>query len=131
MLKNCKATNDRGEPCRARPLRDSSFCLWHDPDQAEAVQEGRRLGGRNRRNEVTVAALFDVEGLETVPQIRRLAEIAMGDLLRQEPSVGRARAMLYLVQVALGLLLKGEIEERLQSIEAALGPRLVQRNARR
>jgi len=127
MLKTCKATNDRGEPCRAHPLRDSAFCLVHDPEQADAVQEARRLGGRNRRTEVTVATIFDVEGLESVPQIRRLAEIAMGDLLRQEPSINRARTLLYLVQVALALHMKGEIEQRLEAIEAALAPRL--RNA--
>jgi len=124
MLRTCKATNERGEPCRAHPLRDSDFCLVHDPEQADAVQEARRLGGRNRRNEATVTTLFDVEGLQTIPQIRRLAEIAMGDLLRQESSVSRARAMLYLVQVALSLHLKGEVEERLEALEAALAPRL-------
>jgi hypothetical protein len=124
MTKNCQARNDRGEPCRAHPLRDSDFCLLHDPEQADAVQEARRLGGRNRRTEVTVATIFDVEGLESVPQIRRLAEIAMGDLLRQEPSITRARTLLYLVQVALALHMKGEIEQRLEAIEAALAPRL-------
>ena len=124
MLRTCKAKNERGEPCRARPLHDADFCLLHDPEQAEAVQEARRLGGRNRRNEATVATLFDIEGLQTIPQIRRLAEIAMGDLLRQEPSVSRARAMLYLVQVAVSLHMKGEVEQRLEALEAALAPRL-------
>ena len=124
MIRTCQARNDRNEPCRARPLRDADFCLLHDPEQAEAVQEARRLGGRNRRNEATVATLFDIEGLQTIPQIRRLAEIAMGDLLRQEPSVSRARAMLYLVQVAVSLHMKGEVEQRLEALEAALAPRL-------
>ena len=64
-----KARNDRGEPCRAAPARESDFCVFHDPEYAEAVQKARRAGGQRRKREVTLATAFDVEGLSSVPDI--------------------------------------------------------------
>ena len=120
----CKATNSKGEPCRAVRLRESDYCVFHDPEHADVVQEARRLGGNRRRKEVTLAVAFDFEGLDSVPDIRRLVEIAAMDALSLENTLGRARALAYLAQVAAGLLEKGEMAERLEAIEAALGPRL-------
>jgi hypothetical protein len=99
----------------------------HDPEIAAEVQEGRRLGGLRRKREGTVAAAFDFEGLETIPQIRRMVEVAALDALSIENSLARVRALGYLEQVAVMLLEKGEHEERLDAIESVLGPRLPQR----
>jgi hypothetical protein len=125
--RNCQGTNTKGERCRAFPIRDSDFCVFHDPEYAEAVQEARRVGGMRRRKEVTVAVAFDFEGLESIPRIRRLLEIAAADLLGMETTLGKVRAMGYVAQVAVTLLEKGEHEERLEAIEAVLGPKLPQR----
>jgi hypothetical protein len=47
MLKrSCKATTAKGEACKARPLRDSEFCLLHSPDHSPAAIGAR--GGRGR-----------------------------------------------------------------------------------
>jgi len=120
----CKATNSKGEPCRATLLHESDYCVFHDPAHADVVQEARKLGGNRRRKEVTLAVAFDFEGLDSVPDIRRLVEIAAMDALGLENTLGRVRALAYLAQVAAGLLEKGEMAERLEAIEAALGPRL-------
>ena len=127
----CKARKEDGSPCGAPPLKDSQYCLWHDPAHADEVAEWRRLGGLRRRRESTVHAAFDFEGLATIPQIRRLVEVAAVDVLGQENSIARARTLAYLAQVAAGLIEKGEMEERLAAIEAALGPRIVKPEPRR
>ncbi len=124
VARACNGRNDRGEPCRAAPLRDSDFCLFHDPEHAAALQEARRLGGLRRRREGTVAAAYDFDGLATIPQIRRLVEVAAIDTLGQENSIARSRTLAYLAQVAAALVEKGELEERMAAVEAALGPRL-------
>ena len=62
------------------------------------------------------------EGLGSVEQIRRLVEVAATDVLGQESSLARARALGYLAQVAVGLLEKGELEARLAALEAAASP---------
>jgi hypothetical protein len=123
--RKCKASNSRGEPCRADPMRESDYCVFHDPEHAETVQEARRAGGQRRKREATLGTAFDFEGLTSVPAIRRLIEVAAFDALSLESTIARVRALGYLAQVASTLLEKGELEERLEAIEAALGPRLI------
>lgn len=99
----------------------------HDPEIAAEVQEGRRLGGLRRKREGTVSAAYDFEGLETIPQIRRMVEVAAVDTLTLENSIQRNRTLGQLAQVAVMLLEKGEHEERIEAIESVLGPRLPQK----
>ena len=131
LSRTCKAQNERGQPCGATPLRDLDYCVFHDPEHQEAVQAARSAGGQRRKREATLATAFDFEGLMTVPQIRRLVEVAAFDALSLESSISRVRALGYLAQVAVTLMEKGELEERLQAVEAALGPRLVKHDSRR
>jgi hypothetical protein len=88
------------------------------------MAEARRLGGLRRRREKTVSGAYDFEGLGDVGQIRRLLEIAVLDTLSLENSVARSRTLAYLAQVALKTLEVGEFEERLEALEATMGPRL-------
>ena len=123
----CSAKTAAGEPCKATPRGERALCLWHDPELAETAQEARRVGGQRRRREVTVLAAYEVEGLASIPEIRRVVEVVVSDLLGMENSVARGRALLSAAQVALGLLEKGETEERLAAIESVLGPRMKDR----
>lgn len=127
----CKGINARGESCRAAPLHGSDYCRLHDPEQAAAVQEARQLGGLRRRKETTVAVAYDFDGLATIPQIRRLVEVAAYDTLSQENSIPRARTLAYLAQVAASLVEKGELEERLAALEEILDARVANTSRRR
>jgi hypothetical protein len=120
----CRAVKDDGQPCGAPRLRDGEYCFWHSPDHAEELAEAQRLGGLRRRKEKTVAGAYDLEGLDDVPKIRRLLEIAVLDTLSLENSVARSRTLAYLAQVALKTLEVGEFETRLEALEATMGPRL-------
>ena len=128
--RNCKAKTDRGDPCRAMPMRESDYCVFHDPDHAEVVAQARSAGGQRRKREATLATAYDFQGLTSIPAIRRLVEVAAFDALGLENSINRVRALGYLAQVATSLLEKGEMEERLQAVEAALGPRVVKKAGR-
>jgi hypothetical protein len=128
--RTCKARNDKGQPCAARPMRDSDYCVFHDPEHAEVVLEARRAGGQRRKKEAAVATAYDFQGLTSIEDIRRLLEVAAYDALSLNNDLGRVRALGYLAQVACTLLEKGETEERLAAVEAALGPRLVKRRDR-
>ena len=107
--------------CRAAPVKDGDHCFWHSPEYAEDVAEARRLGGLRRRREVAVSGAYEVNGLETVGDLRRLLVIASLDTLGLENSIARARTLGYLVGVARKLLETGELEERLAALEAAHG----------
>ena len=107
--------------CQAAPVKDGDHCFWHSPEYAEDVAEARRLGGLRRRREVTVSGAYEVNGLETGGDLRRLLVIASLDTLGLENSIARARTLGYLVGVAGKLLETGELEERLAALEAAHG----------
>ncbi len=96
----------------------------HDPEHAEEMAAARALGGLRRRKEKAVSGAYDIEGLETVGQIRRLIEIAVLDTLGLENSIARSRTLAYLSGIALKVLEVGDFQERLQALEAAIGPRL-------
>lgn len=129
--KACTAHKDDGSPCRAPPLRDSAYCSMHDPAHADEMAEARRLGGLRRRKEKTVQNAFEIEGLETVGQIRRLLEISVMDTLSLENSIARSRTLAYLAVVSLKALEVGEIEDRLNGLEATVHPRQAATTGRR
>ena len=127
----CQASNERGEPCRQAPLRDSDFCFWHSPEHAAEAAEARRLGGLRRRREKAVSGVYDFEGLADVAQVQRLLEIACLDTLSLENSVARSRTLAYLAQVALKALEVGELAERIEALERLVAPRLEKAGKRR
>ena len=129
--RTCSGLRNTGERCGAPPLTDGDFCLWHDPEHAAVVAEARKVGGSRKRKEVTIAVAYDFEGLGTVPQIRRLVEVAVLDTLALENSVSRARALAYLAHTATKLLEVGELEQQLERVEHTLEPRLLAQKGRR
>ena len=93
--------------------------MMHSPEHATEAAEARRLGGLRRRREVAVVGAYDLGGLETVADLRRILEIALLDTLSLENSIARSRTLGYLVGVAGKLLETAELEERLAALEAA------------
>ena len=130
-LRRCTAVTSAGTSCHATPLRDQDLCFWHAPEHAQDAAEARRLGGLRRRREATVAGAYEVEGLENVSDLRRVLEIAVYDALGLENSIPRARTLVAIVQTGARLLEVGELEGRLESLEAAVRPRLHAVRARR
>lgn len=118
-MARCQYIKETGEPCRAAALTDGPYCFWHSPDHSEEAAEARRLGGLRRRKERTVAGAYELGGLASVADIRRLLEIAVLDTLGLENSVARSRTLAYLAQTALKALEAGDLEERLRRLEAA------------
>jgi hypothetical protein len=111
-------------------MRDSDFCFWHDPDHAEEAEQARKLGGQRRRREKITEGAYDLQGLDTIEGIRRYLEVAMSDLMGLENSVARSRTLISGALAAAKLLEVGEMEERMQAVETALGPRVVKRGGR-
>ena len=125
MKTTCRGISKGGDRCLARPLRDSDFCFWHDPDHADEAEQARRLGGQRRRREKVTEGAYDLGNMESVAEIRRLVQIAMLDTLALENSVARNRTLLAAGLAFARLKEVGDHEERLAAIEAALGPRLI------
>lgn len=84
-----------------------------------------------RKREGTLQGAYDLEGLVSVAGIRRYLEVGLIDLMSLENSVARDRAIFTGVLAAAKLLEVGELEERLEAVEAALGAQLPQARSRR
>jgi hypothetical protein len=121
----CSARTKTGERCGATPLHEGEFCFWHSPDHVEEAAAARKLGGQRRRRESTLAGAYEIGALDTVGGIRRVLEIVTYDGLGMETSVAGGRLLISAVQALTKLLEVGELEQRLECVEAALKPRLV------
>ncbi len=121
--RSCDFVKEDGERCQAPPLHESAYCFVHDPENAEAMAEARRLGGLRTRKEKAVQGAFDVEGLDDAGQIRRLLMIAAVDALSLDNTIARARTLVLVAQAAAKLLEAHELEERLEALESTLKPR--------
>lgn len=119
--RRCSEVAASGRPCRAKPLRDVPFCFWHAPGNEEEVAEARRLGGLRRRREKTVSGAYDFTGLGSIGEIRRLLEIAAIDTLGLENGIARSRVLVQVGLAAAKLLETGELEQRIELLEAAVG----------
>ena len=126
MRRQCAFRFPSGVPCRMHPLRDSQFCWSHSPEHAQEAQEARRLGGQRRKKEVMLSGAYDLEGLDNIPGIRRVLEIATLDTLAQENNLSRNRTLGYLMQVALKAMEAGETDERLTALEQAVQGKQIQ-----
>ena len=121
MTRNCRGNRANGESCLAPPLRDSNFCVWHDPAHKTEAVEARRLGGLRRKREGTLQGAYEISGLATVDDIRRVLEVAVLDALALDNSVARVRALVAASQAAARLLEVGELEGRVEALEAVFG----------
>ena len=121
--RTCLGVVEGRERCRQAPLRGEDYCFWHHADHAQEAADARRMGGLRRRREHTLKGAYEIDGLESVEQIRRVLEIALLDALGLENNIPRVRALIAGALAAAKLHETGEVEERLEAIEAALGPR--------
>src|SRR4029453_12325843 len=118
--RTCAFVHPDGRRCGAPPLRDGIYCLMHSPEHADAVAEGRRLGGARGKREAALTVAYDISDLMSFDGIYRLVQIAVTDMLSQEISLNRAKAVLYAVQTLLKARDAGDQEERIRALEAAV-----------
>src|SRR5437879_10895915 len=119
--RRCRYAKADGRPCRMAPLHDRPYCFSHDPERAEEAAEARRLGGLRRRKEGTITVAYDLPGLDSVTGIRRLLEIVVTDGLSLENGIARQRVLIATAVAAMNLLKVGEIEDRIATLEQAVG----------
>ena len=112
----CQHVKPDGKQCRARKVRGSDFCFFHDPSRTAERTAAQKAGGRNGRATVlsldvpgrTVKTATDVVDLlsETINHVRT------GQL---DPKIGNC--MGYLAGIILKAAEQGGMEERLAALE--------------
>jgi hypothetical protein len=123
VMQTCLGQRPDGRRCRSWPIRGEPYCLWHSPEREEEAADARRLGGLRRRREKAVSGAYDFAGLDSIPSIRRILEIATIDSLGLDNSIVRSRTLISAAVAAAKLLETGELEGRLAVLEAALASR--------
>ena len=131
ISRTCRADNKDGGTCGAAPLQDGAFCYMHDPRHAQEMQDARRVGGLRRRRETTVSVAYEIDGVESVPQLRRVLEIVILDALGMDNTVARGRLLVSAVTAASKLTEIGEVAEQIARLHDVLAPRIAQEKARR
>jgi hypothetical protein len=92
----------------------------HDPANAEAAAEARKMGGLRKRREGTISGAYDWESARTLEGVQRMVDIAVADVLSLDSVPARCRLLLYAATVALRVIVVGDMEARLQALEAAV-----------
>jgi hypothetical protein len=119
--RGCTAVTADGRLCSAPALRGEKFCNMHHPDHAAEVAEARKIGGRRRRKETTLAVAYDLEGLRTIEGSQRLLEIAALDTLALDNSVARNRVLLAVAATNAKLVETADLAARIEALEYLLG----------
>jgi hypothetical protein len=115
----CSGIRADGGRCKAQAMRNSAYCIGHDPDQAEArrrrASKGGKRGGRGR-------PIAELGGIK-----HRLSDLA-DDVLEGHQDKGVAAVAsqvlnVYLRAVSVELKAREQTEliERLEALERALG----------
>jgi hypothetical protein len=126
--RRCAHAHPSGRPCGGFAVAGSPFCFAHDPDQEERRAEARRRGGQAGKAAVVagpdrpVRSLADVVGL---------VEATINDVRAGRLDVRVANAVGVLAGVAIRAIQQGELERRLEALEAVLEPPRAEAVARR
>ena len=84
-----------------------------------------------KRREGTLEVIYEVDGMETVPQLRRILKIAVMEALGLENNAARIRLLLNAVAVGAKLLETDELADQIAEIRGVLEVRLPARKGRR
>lgn len=116
----CVATTKDGKPCAARPRPGSDRCPWHDEALSVRRREWSARGGKGKSNAARAKKELPA-GVMTNDELRGLVGLTIRGVLagRVEPGVGNSVANLSRAYVAITEA--GELEERLQALEARAG----------
>lgn len=114
----CRSTTKAGAPCRMKP-GTSGYCYAHDPALAVERAHSASKGGQVRH------AVPRADGLEIVPlrdteAIQQALELAYAETRALGSSVQRSKTLGSLLSLALDVLPRSELEERLQRVEGML-----------
>ena len=114
---------DTGLACRQAPTTDRDYCFWHDPENVAAAAEARRLGQQRSKREASVAGAYEISGIDTVDDLKRVLEVVLLDTLALNNGVPRNRLLVSVVQAGLTLIKQADFEERLAALEEVIRPR--------
>jgi len=116
MVRRCKATNANGQPCSAQPVRASGLCVWHCPDSAAQLTEGRRRGGVARSNAQRARKKYAGAAL-SLRSVQGLLSTVLQDVIDGTTEPGIATAAATVGRAIASVAQVGDLETRLAELE--------------
>jgi hypothetical protein len=120
-MRVCSGIKADGTRCKAQPMRDSEYCLNHDPSRAEENRrrssKGGKRGGRGRPR---------VEVTNVKRQLQELADaVRDNEINRADAAVVSQilNVLLRAITIEAQLREQEEFAQRLEALEAALAHR--------
>lgn len=113
MAKRCTFILGTGEQCGGYAIGEGELCFSHSPQAAEAREEARRRGGRNRRAP-RLGTAGDPPHIEGPGDILGILNSTLADAWGLERSERRVRSLISVAQAAIG-----EVTERRSSAWSA------------
>lgn len=118
-MAECQVMTKRGKVCRAAALKGSDYCYMHSPERAGERAAARRLGGQHRGSHALEASSLPAK-VRTVEDVLAVLDYTREELAALDNGIPRARALIALAGSYLQALEVGELEARLEALEAAL-----------
>jgi hypothetical protein len=114
----CKAKTTSGAACKMAALKDSTFCFTHDPAKRASQAQARRKGGENRHTPHAGNLEAIPPQIVTIQDARALLDYVRMELLVMDNGIQRNRALIALHDSFIKSLEIGELEARIQALEA-------------
>jgi len=118
---NCQAKNKQGGPCGAAAMIGDKFCYQHSPKVADERAEARKLGGYRSRRKHSKGQ--PPEKVRTIEDVLQLLDYSLAESIELENSIARGRLLVALAGEYIRALDVGDLETRMQRLEAELNIR--------
>lgn len=115
---NCKAKTTNGKPCKMPATKGGRYCFTHNPATRAAQAAARKLGGyRSATPHAGNPEAIPAE-VASLADAGKILNYALAELLVMDNSIPRARALLALFDSYVKSFEIGELEKRIQALEA-------------
>ena len=117
-MAKCKAKTSAGEPCKMQPLKGSSYCFTHAPENGAARAMARKAGGERHRTPHYGDDSIIPREVRTLEDANKILAYTLAETVPMENSIARARLLLALYDSFVKSFEIGELEKRIQLLEA-------------
>ena len=124
MKGQCEQLKANGGRCKAKALPGSDYCVFHNPEQAEARADGRRRGGLSRSRKAAVLTPDTPDApLGTMQEVVAFLGATANRVAKGVLDVKVGNCLALLCGQLVRALEKGNLEARLEALEAVLKQR--------
>lgn len=118
----CRAKKRNGELCQAS-ASENGFCFTHDASRGRERAEARRRGGLQRITPSPSDKSLVRRETRTLSDVMTILDYALQESLVLQNSIQRGRLLVSIAHGYIEALKVGEMEQRLEAVEAALSER--------